>query len=50
MSVISETNKETYNKPRNLLQSFDNSKGSTFISFLLLILTLSFTCCEIINW
>ena len=45
MSVISETN-----KPRNVLHSFDYSKGNTFISFLSHIVTLSRTCGEIINW
>ena len=28
---------ETYSKPTNLLQSFENSKGNTYIPFLLLI-------------
>lgn len=33
MIVISETYKEAYNKPTNLLQLFDNSRGNTYISF-----------------
>ena len=49
MGAISETNKKTYNQSRNLLQSFDNSKGSTYISFLLII-KLYFACGEIIKW
>ena len=48
MGVISETNKKTYNQSRNLLQSFHNSKGNTYISFLLLIIKLYFACGEII--
>ena len=46
MSVISETLNETYNKHTNLVQSFLNSGGNTYIPFLLPIITLQFTCSE----
>ena len=50
MNVISETYSETYNKPTNLLQSFNNSEGNTHIPFLLISFTLRFICGERENW
>ena len=44
MSITSETYNETYSKPTSLPHSFGNMGGNIYVPFLLLTITLRFTC------